>query len=283
MARLPSKGAAYVFTIGEFSKITGLTIKTLRFYHEEGLLVPTFVDPQSGYRYYNESQIEVARVIAFLRKLEFPLNEIKVILRDKGDDEQLLEVMERQKTALTEKIKGYRKVLRSLQQFIDEERRVRIMAETGYKVQEKLLEPMLIAGVRMQGRYSECGKGFSKIGRSLGRYICGAALLLIYDSEYREENADFEACMPVRQGKEVDGVSVRELPGGRCVSLLHMGPYDQVGPSYCKILKYIKEKGYQIQCPSREVYLKGPGMIFKGNPKNYLTEIQMLIGTSPVT
>ena len=40
--------------IGEFSKLSGLTVKTLRFYHEEGLLVPAFVDPDTGYRYYDE-------------------------------------------------------------------------------------------------------------------------------------------------------------------------------------------------------------------------------------
>ena len=34
-----------MFTIGEFSKITGMTVKTLRFYHEEGLLVPSFIRP----------------------------------------------------------------------------------------------------------------------------------------------------------------------------------------------------------------------------------------------
>ena len=39
-----------MFTIGEFSKITGLSVKTLRFYHEEGLLTPRAVDPSSGYR-----------------------------------------------------------------------------------------------------------------------------------------------------------------------------------------------------------------------------------------
>jgi hypothetical protein len=47
--RGPSKGEACMFTIGEFSKVAGLTVKTLRFYHEEGLLLPSFVDPRSGY------------------------------------------------------------------------------------------------------------------------------------------------------------------------------------------------------------------------------------------
>ena len=44
-----------MFSIGEFSKITGLSVKTLRFYHEKELLAPTQVDPQSGYRYYDRA------------------------------------------------------------------------------------------------------------------------------------------------------------------------------------------------------------------------------------
>ena len=83
--------------------------------------------------------------------------------------------------------------------------------------------------------------------------------------------------MPIRKGKAVEGIAVRELPGGRCIALLHKGPYEELARSYGKIMAFIKEKGYEIVMPTREVYLKGPGMILRGNPKNYLTEIQMLI------
>jgi effector-binding domain-containing protein len=111
----------------------------------------------------------------------------------------------------------------------------------------------------------------------MGRNISGNAFNLYYDSEFKEEDADIETCLPVRKGKDVDGISIRELPGGHCVSLIHKGPYETLGRSYEKIMAYIKEKGYQPKLPSREVYLKGPGMIFRGNPENYLTEIQILI------
>ena len=99
--------------------------------------------------------------------------------------------------------------------------------------------------------------------------------MLHYDSEYREDDADFEACLPIRQRKAVEGVSVRELPGTRCVALVHTGPYDQMGRSYAKVLKWIKERNYKVVLPTREVYIKGPGMIFRGDPKNYVTEIQI--------
>ncbi len=144
-----------------------------------------------------------------------------------------------------------------------------------FEVEEKELASMLIAGVRMQGKYSDCGRGFGLIGKKMGRAICGKPFCLHYDSEYREENADFEACMPIRRRQEVEGIAVRDLPGGRCVALLHQGPYEALGRSYAKILEYVKSRGYEVALPTREVYLKGPGMIFKGNPQKYLTEIQL--------
>ena len=266
-----------MFTIGEFSKITGLTVKALRFYHEEGVLTPSLVDEQTGYRYYDQSKIETARAIAYLRDLEFPIEEIRDLLRHAEDEGRVLDALERQKSALADRIRRLRKAVRSLDEFIKQERQVKTAMSdaTASQVTEKTLPPMLIAGVRMRGRYSECGKGFSRIGRGMGRYIAGKCFLLHYDDEYKEDDADFEACFPVRQAKQVDGIAVRELPGGKCVSLVHKGPYEQMSASYAQVLKYVKEKGYTVVMPTREVYIKGPGMIFKGNPKNYVTEIQI--------
>jgi effector-binding domain-containing protein len=51
-----------------------------------------------------------------------------------------------------------------------------------------------------------------------------------------------------------------------------------LGRSYAKILKQASERKLKISLPTREVYVKGPGIILKGNPKNYLTEIQLPIG-----
>ena len=93
----------------------------------------------------------------------------------------------------------------------------------------------------------------------------------------KADDADFEVCMPVRRGSSKDGIEVRELPGGRCVSLLHRGPYDTISRSYERVIAYASEKGLTFTRPCREVYVKGPGMIFKGNPSKYLTEIQMFV------
>jgi DNA-binding transcriptional MerR regulator len=267
-----------MFSIGEFSRITGITVKALRHYHEEGLLAPSWIDEQTGYRYYDEDKIETARLIAFLRTLEFPLADIREFLAQGEDEETLIQAMQRHRQTLNQRIQNFKKTLRSVEQFINE-RQANIMTQRQQTVEEKTLAPMLIAGVRLRGRYSDCGKGFSRIGRALGRYISGKPMMLHYDEEYHEDDADFEACMPVRrpQAESADGIDLREIPGGRCATLLHKGPYDQIGSAYATILKYVKTKNYRIVMPTREVYLKGPGMIFKGNPKNYLTEIQILV------
>ena len=121
------------------------------------------------------------------------------------------------------------------------------------------------------------GKGLGLVCKKMGRYSAGKPMTLYYDGEYKEEGADFEPCIPVRKGKEVEGISVRELKGGKCVSLIHKGPYETLKDSYCKLFGYLGEKRYKAVLPTREVYRKGPGLIFKGNPNNYLTEIQVLI------
>jgi DNA-binding transcriptional MerR regulator len=272
-----------VFTIGEFSKITGLTVKTLRHYHEQGVLLPSCIDDQTGYRYYDAGKVEVARVVRQLRDLEFSLPQITEILAGCRDESDVLDYLERQKKSLVAKAEHYRQIESRLDQIIRQQREARTAMKNGtYEVEEKTVDTILIAGVRMQGRYSDCGQGFSQIGRKLGRYLGGPCFLLHYDDEYKEDDADFEACFPLRAsatGKSVDGISIRELPGGHCVSLLHQGLYEQLGQSYEKILTYIKSKGCDFEMPTREIYLKGPGMIFKGNPQKYLTEIQMLIKT----
>src|SRR5439155_5794737 len=150
------------------------------------------------------------------------------------------------------------------------------MTQAQFQCEEKVLPPMKIAAVRMQAPYKDCGQGFAKICKAFWNQIRGPALLLCYDMDY-QEIANYEACMPVRGGQSRDGIEVRDLPSGKCVSLLHQGPYEQLSQSYQQALAYVKQHGYELVAPCREVYLKGPGMIFKGNPKNYLTEIQLML------
>jgi DNA-binding transcriptional MerR regulator len=79
-------------TIGDFSRASHLSVKTLRHYHEVGLLEPSEVDPGTGYRYYTADQIPVAQVIRRLRGLQMPVAEVKSLLAapDPGVRNQLI-------------------------------------------------------------------------------------------------------------------------------------------------------------------------------------------------
>jgi DNA-binding transcriptional MerR regulator len=264
------------YTIGEFSKVSGLSVKALRFYHEKGILIPSHVDESSGYRLYDEAKIDKARVIMRLREMEFSIEDIAEIFRECEDEADVLDYLERQKKMLEKRIGRDRDVVRSLKQIVEREKLARVLLKRSqFSIEEKTLSRTLVAGIRMKGKYSDCGAGFARLGRMVGRYIKGKCLCLYYDGEYREEDAEFEPCFPVRKAVQFDGVSVHELPASRCVTLVHKGRYDTLGRSYARVLRYVADKKLTIALPTREVYVKGPGMIFRGNPNNYLTEIQL--------
>jgi DNA-binding transcriptional MerR regulator/effector-binding domain-containing protein len=67
-------------TVGDFSRATHLSVKTLRHYHQVGLLQPATVNPDTGYRYYSAHQIATAQVIRRLRDLEMPVADVKAVL-----------------------------------------------------------------------------------------------------------------------------------------------------------------------------------------------------------
>ena len=76
--------------IGDFSKLSKVTIKALRYYEKEGLLIPKNVDVFNGYRYYESNQlIDVARIIS-LKQIGLSIDEIKKIIIDNESLEKIL-------------------------------------------------------------------------------------------------------------------------------------------------------------------------------------------------
>lgn len=72
------------YTVGEFAKKTNVTAETLRYYHRINLLSPSFIDPETGYRYYSLSDVEKVGVIQSLQSLGVSLSEIDKHLRSKN-------------------------------------------------------------------------------------------------------------------------------------------------------------------------------------------------------
>jgi DNA-binding transcriptional MerR regulator len=267
-----------LFSIGQFSRITGLTVKTIRLYHDKDVLKPAWVDDETGYRYFDQADVERARVIRHLRDLEFPLAEIRELLEHSYEESGAVPLLEKQRRRIDERQEGLARIAASLDEVIAREKEAFAMVEQdAFEIEVKELEPLKVAGLRWKGSYADTGKALPKVCRKYGRYTRGKPLNLYYDCEVKEEGADVESCVPVRDAPDADGFSVHTLPGGRCVSLIHKGPYEEIGRTCARVMGFVQEKGWTAALPYREIYLKGPGMIFRGNPKNYLTEIQILV------
>lgn len=75
-----------LYKIGEFSKLTNVPIKTLRYYDEINLFKPQEIDLFSGYRYYSKEQIDDLAVILNLKDVGFSLDEIKKYKNNYSDE-----------------------------------------------------------------------------------------------------------------------------------------------------------------------------------------------------
>ncbi|XZE53424.1 MerR family transcriptional regulator [Planctomycetaceae bacterium SH139] len=266
-----------LLTIGEFSKLTGLTIKTLRFYHESGLIKPASVDASSGYRYYAADQVELAIAIKTLRELGFSIEQIGELLPVDFRPGTLVEMLEQRRVALREAMRDDRERLRRLDEILVIERQAEQRAEVaGFEVRLVEVAAQQVASMKYRGAYAECGKIFAKLARQYGRYIAGKPMILCWDSEFKDTDASFEVVFPVRPCNAKPGSQIYELSGGQAIALLHAGPYADLHRSYRKLMVSAATRGWQYETPAREVYHKGPGMIFRGDPRKYLTEIQLL-------
>jgi DNA-binding transcriptional MerR regulator/effector-binding domain-containing protein len=77
-------------SIGDFSRMTQLSVKTLRHYHEVGLVTPMYVDPGTGYRYYTQDQVPTTQVVRRLRELDMPIADVRAVLAAEPADRNAL-------------------------------------------------------------------------------------------------------------------------------------------------------------------------------------------------
>lgn len=98
--------------VREFAKLTGVSVRTLHFYDEIGLLKPSSVDEQNGYRFYDECSLTRMQEILFYRELDFPLKEIRMILSSPDYDKQ--NALKEQKQLLTLKKERLERLISAL-------------------------------------------------------------------------------------------------------------------------------------------------------------------------
>ncbi len=266
-----------MLSIGELSKVTQLTVKALRLYHEKGILIPDQIDVQSKYRYYRSSAVEKALVIKRLKDMGFSLTEIKRIVIECNDDKQMGSIVQEKLKHVGDTIRQFTEMKENLSVFLQHTSEDNVENENHLDIHDEIkhetIPGTLVCSIRFKGKYHEVGPRFIALSRKCGRFARGKPFTLYYDGEYKEENADIEPCLEVKKKVDVEGIACRELKGIKAVTLLHKGPYHELGKSYQEIFRYCRVNNIKTLLPSREQYLKGPGMIFKGNPKKYLTKI----------
>lgn len=263
-----------MYRIGEFSKISRLTIQTLRYYDDEGILVPSYRDEQSGYRFYSDADFDRAELIMRLKRFDFSIAELKEVLAaiDGGEDLQcfLDEKREQLHLEVAQKQQLIRDIEAQLVEKQEEQKR------NSYVVEEIVVPAMLIASVSYQGRYDEVGQYIGQLFKAVKGNAAGPVFICLHDDSY-QELANIEICVPVSKELHNAKVGTRLLAGGTAIKTMHYGAYDLLQYAYKALFEYIFDHHLIAQVPSREVYHRGPGMFFKGNPNNYQTEVIILV------
>jgi DNA-binding transcriptional MerR regulator len=265
------------YLISDFSIISRLGVKTLRYYHDIGLLHPSRVDKYTGYRYYDENNLVQVRAIHHLKDLNFTLTEIRDILFHESGEMTLLKSIQTKLTEMDEKITEYQQVRDRLAAFVTSESVPLIFPE---RVTEKKVTEQLIASIRFVGCCNDLDENIRHLIVTCGGAISGVPFSLYYDDHPQEEDADIEICVPISEPVYVNDVQTRELPGGRMISIIHHGNYDQIWVSYQAVVDYLNQNKLTPIYPSREIYLKGGNSSQRAQTQEYLTEIQFLFAES---
>lgn len=262
-----------MYKIGEFSKLAGMSVKTLRYYHELQLLVPVDTDDSTGYRYYDGASYERAKMIRLLKTFHFSLAEIIEII-DQIQDERDLQAYLREKAAqMDTQIAAIRREQAQLLKRIETKEGQKMASTSAMEI--KALSDNKVASIRYKGRYDEMGHFIGELFKVVKGNAAGPITALYYDECYMEEGADIEVCVAVKKDVSGKDVATRILEGGRFATVVHTGPYDQISDSYKVLMDAMQAQGLEAEIPSREIYLKGPGMLLKGNPEKYETELMM--------
>ena len=262
--------------IGLFSKLSQVSVKTLRYYDEIGLLKPAEIDHFTNYRYYSVTQLPRLNRILALKDLGLSLDQIAHLLEEGLPVEQLrgmlrLKQVEIQQQVQQEQEKLTRVAARLRQ--IEQENKM-----SNYDIVIKKIEPQRIASIRgVIPTYPEQGQLWEELESMLSRnqVKCIGPCFTLYHSD--EPKIDAEVCEPIAESvslPQLSRVQTRELPAAEVAVVIHHGPFATISEAYEAVIKWIEVNGYQINGPGREVYLQPSATLGDQNDPNTVTEVQ---------
>jgi DNA-binding transcriptional MerR regulator/effector-binding domain-containing protein len=258
-------------TVGEFSRMTHLSVKTLRHYHQVGLLEPAEVNQNTGYRYYTPEQIPQAQVIRRLRDLEMPVAEVKSVLA--ADDQSArnsviaahLDRLETELDKIHAAVDSLRSILETPESVVDIEYRT-IGPVTALGVGEIVDRDDLIAW--WQGALGELGG----LVRAQGIEVTGPSGGLFESELFQHGRGWATVFVPTEEmTRSIGRVTPLVIPEAELAVLTHRGSHENMDISYGQLGSYVTTHEISVDGPVREYYVVDAAD--GADPDQWVTEI----------
>lgn len=263
-----------LMTIGTFSRASLLSIKTLRAYHEAGILVPAQVDPRTGYRVYHSSQLTDAAVVVRLRSLDLPLDQVRQIVTAR-DPEVTRRLLAEHTATMQSRLDEVARIVTELQDTAEHP-----TAHTPVHVRDVPASDTL----SYRGRVSEdsfavfLGEAFTSLEQMalrLGVAPSGSPGGLYPPEIVDEEAEDVEAFLPlaapVALPADRGNVALGEVSASRVAVVTHNGSYDTISDTYRLLGSWVAENAETLHQPVREMYVVSYGQT--ADADRFVTEI----------
>lgn len=275
-----SKGGKLMFRIGEFSKLTQITIRMLRYYDEVGLLKPAEIDPWTGYRMYSVEQIPILNKIIYLRDSGFNVSEIAVALNIK-DDNSLVEQLDLKYLEVEKTIQAEQKKLKKIE--LAKNEILNKKSEMHYNISIKSIPSCQVLSLRrtIPDYYAE-GKLWQELSNFAAEHqiqISSSTFSIYHDTVYKEADVDVELCAPVKKrGKSIGDFIFRNtepIPMMACTMVY--GAFSNIAGAYIDFAEWLqKNSQYKMSGQNRQIVHRGPWN--ENSPEKYLIELQIPLG-----
>ena len=261
--------------IGEFSKLSHVSVRMLRHYDEIGLLHPQRVDPITGYRLYGEEQLFTAGKINVYRGMGFGLTAIAGLLHE-ADPQKLRAMLERQQESLREQSEEMSQMLHRIKLAIAQLGEESTMAN--YDVTIKEIAPRYVASVRdILESYNYEGRLWHyMMTETADQNLTPAnpclAFGIFHDAEYKERDVDVEIQMTVEGNyHDTEHVRFKTEPAVCVASAIHYGSYETISDASAAVAAWVEKNGYQMCGVMFNVYHVSPHET--QNPDELVTEV----------
>ncbi|HSS10611.1 MAG TPA: MerR family transcriptional regulator, partial [Acidimicrobiales bacterium] len=242
-------------SIGDFSRMTYLSVKALRHYHDVGLLEPAQVDPTTGYRFYDAAQVPTAQVIRRFRDLGMPLEQVKAVL-DAPDVVSRNEVIVAHLRRMESQLQQTQTTVSSLRALLEHSA---LPISVEYRSVPPTRSLAISEPVGMDDIEDWWSAAFEELYGVLRTSTVkpsgpGGAL---YPNEFFEvELGEVTAFVPVADEAATSGrVRVVEIPAAELAVTVHHGPFSDLDQTYGALGTYVAARELGVEGPIREYYL----------------------------